>query len=86
MCLYFDEIAQTPKKCGAPRRYPHTALDSRYAAKQSFSSGEKVHYSCAEDFSPSAGVRAVQCSGGRWTKLTLKCESTSLARASPLQK
>ncbi|XP_040908788.1 complement component receptor 1-like protein isoform X2 [Toxotes jaculatrix] len=77
--------AQLPKKCSAPLEYPHTALDKKFTGRQTFSSGEKVYYNCAEDFTPSKGSRAVQCLEGKWTKLTLKCEKKSCGNAGDLQ-
>lgn len=73
--VFPTKIAQAPKKCSAPPDYPHTSLHKKYTSRQSFGNGEKVYYNCAEDFAPSRGFRAVQCLYGRWTKLTLKCES-----------
>uniref|UniRef100_H3D4W4 Sushi domain-containing protein n=1 Tax=Tetraodon nigroviridis TaxID=99883 RepID=H3D4W4_TETNG len=49
----------------------------------SFAAGEKVYYRCAEDFTPTRGLRAVQCSNGAWTKLTLKCEKGETTCSSP---
>lgn len=74
-----------PKKCSAPPEYPHTRLDARFAGKQRFGSGEKVYYNCAEDFTPSKGIRVVQCVDGTWGKLTLKCESKCLTRVVSVQ-
>ncbi|XP_041801349.1 complement receptor type 1 [Chelmon rostratus] len=76
--------AQVPKKCSAPPEYPHTRLDARFAGKQRFGSGEKVYYNCAEDFTPSKGIRVVQCVDGTWGKLTLKCEKKSCGNAGDL--
>lgn len=75
--------AQVPKQCSAPPEYPHTRL-RKSAAVQRFSSGVKVYYDCAEDFTPSRGSRAVQCVSGKWTKLTLKCEKKSCGNAGDL--
>lgn len=67
--------AEVAKKCSAPPEYPHTALAKKHSGRKSFDAGEKLYYNCAEDFTPTKGLRAVQCSRGTWTKLTLKCES-----------
>ncbi|XP_049921778.1 complement receptor type 1 isoform X1 [Epinephelus moara] len=80
----FLASAQVPKKCSAPPEYPHTRLVRKYSTIPRFSSGEKVYYDCAEDFTPSRGSRAVQCLAGRWTKLTLKCEKKSCGNAGDL--
>ncbi|XP_019951886.2 complement component receptor 1-like protein isoform X1 [Paralichthys olivaceus] len=77
--------AQMTKRCSAPREPPHTRLEEKFSRRQSFSSGEKVQFSCAEDFSPSRGSGSVQCLGGRWTKLTLKCEKRSCGSTRDLQ-
>lgn len=69
------KTAEVPKNCSAPPEYPHTSLVKKYSSRKSFDAGEKVFYNCAEDFTPSKGLRVVQCSDGTWTKLTLKCES-----------
>lgn len=70
-----QKAAELPKKCSAPPEYPHTTLVKKYRSRKIFNAGEKIYYNCAKDFTPSKGFRAVQCSGGKWTKLTLKCES-----------
>lgn len=72
------KTAKVPKKCGPPPEYPYTRLSQTYAGKQSFSSGEKVSYKCAEDFRPYKGSKTVECSDGKWSRLALKCESKSL--------
>lgn len=69
------KAAQVLKKCSAPPEYPHTTLGKKYSGRKTFDAGEKIYYSCAEDFTPYKGLRTVQCSDGTWTKLTLKCES-----------
>lgn len=76
--------AQVAKKCSAPPEYPFTRLAKKYSTIARFSSGEKVYYDCAEDFTPSRGSRALQCVGGKWTKLTLKCEKKSCGNAGDL--
>ncbi|CAG04046.1 unnamed protein product [Tetraodon nigroviridis] len=76
--------AEVPKKCSAPPEYPHTSPVKRYSPRKSFAAGEKVYYRCAEDFTPTRGLRAVQCSNGAWTKLTLKCEKKSCGNAGDL--
>ncbi|XP_032377758.1 complement receptor type 1 isoform X2 [Etheostoma spectabile] len=76
--------AQVPKECSAPPEYPYTRLGEKYSNTPKFSSGEKVYYNCAEDMTPSTGSRAVQCVGGKWTKLTLKCEKRSCGNAGEL--
>ncbi|XP_068606599.1 complement component receptor 1-like protein [Brachionichthys hirsutus] len=75
---------QIPKECAAPPNYPHASLDSKYVSKQKFNNREKVYYNCAEEFTPSAGIRAAQCLDGKWTKLTLKCEKKSCGNAGDL--
>ncbi|XP_054465034.1 complement receptor type 1-like [Anoplopoma fimbria] len=80
----FLASAQVPKKCSAPPEYPNTALGKKYTRIQKFFSGEKVYYECGEDLTPSRGSRAVQCVGGRWTQLTLKCEKKSCGNAGDL--
>ncbi|XP_034733771.1 complement receptor type 1-like isoform X2 [Etheostoma cragini] len=76
--------AQVPKECSAPPEHPYTRLVEKYSSTPKFSSGEKVYYNCAEDMTPSTGNRAVQCVGGKWTKLTLKCEKRSCGNAGEL--
>lgn len=78
-----QQTAPAAQRCPAPPRYPHTSLLGSFASKQSFDSGDKVYYSCAEDFTPSSGSRAVQCRDGLWSKLTLKCASKKLTPAGP---
>ena len=73
MQIFF--LAKVAKKCSAPPEYPQTRLMKKLSGGQMFSSGQKVYYDCGEDFTPTRGSRAVQCVGGQWTKLTLKCES-----------
>lgn len=87
LVLWFALLAsaRVPNKCSAPSEYPHTRLDKKYTSRQKYGIGEKAYYACAEDFSPSAGSRAVQCTvGGKWTKLTLKCEKKSCGNAGDL--
>ncbi|XP_047451330.1 complement receptor type 1-like [Mugil cephalus] len=76
--------AQLQKDCPTPTEYPQTRLNNKYTSRQKYSSGEKVYYDCAEDFTPSKGSRAVQCKDGKWTKLTLKCEKQSCGNAGEL--
>nr|XP_046251555.1 complement receptor type 1-like [Scatophagus argus] len=76
--------AQVAKKCPPPPEYPQTRLAQMYAGRRSFGTGEKVYFDCAEDFTPSRGIRVVQCVDGRWTKLTLKCEKKSCGNAGDL--
>lgn len=73
-----SKIAQVSKICGPPPEYPYTRLAEKYTQRPRFNIGEKVYFNCDEDFTPSRGSRAVQCVGGKWTKLTLKCESKYL--------
>ncbi|XP_044067408.1 complement receptor type 1-like [Siniperca chuatsi] len=80
----FLASAQVPKECSAPSEYPHTRLNKKYTSRQKYAVGEKVYYNCAEDFIPSSGIRVVQCIGGKWTKLTLKCEKKSCGNAGDL--
>ncbi|TWW56937.1 complement receptor type 1-like isoform X1 [Takifugu flavidus] len=81
---YLASAAELPKKCSAPPEYPHTTLVKKYSSRKIFNAGEKIYYDCAEDFTPSKGFRAVQCSRGKWTKLTLKCEKKSCGNAGDL--
>lgn len=74
-CRWSSKTAQLAKKCPTPTVYPLTRLNPKYTARLRFDPGEKVYYDCAQDFTPSRGSRAVQCVHGKWTKLTLKCES-----------
>ncbi|XP_074537345.1 complement receptor type 1-like isoform X3 [Halichoeres trimaculatus] len=76
--------AQEPQTCSAPAEYPHTRLDPKYSSRQKFSHGEKVYYSCAEDFTPYRGVPKIQCVHGQWTRLTLKCEKRACGNAGDL--
>ncbi|XP_022064992.1 complement receptor type 1-like isoform X2 [Acanthochromis polyacanthus] len=76
--------AQGPKECSSPLEYPNIRLSSRYSSRNKFSSGEKVYYNCAEDFTPSTGSRAAECKGGTWTRLTLKCEKKTCGYANDL--
>ncbi|XP_029974043.1 complement receptor type 1-like [Salarias fasciatus] len=82
--LFTLSSAQVQKWCGAPVEYPHTRLDNKYSSRLKFSSGDKVYYNCAENFTPSTGSRSVQCQLGKWTKLTLKCEKKSCGNAGDL--
>uniref|UniRef100_A0A8C2WPP8 Si:ch73-217n20.1 n=1 Tax=Cyclopterus lumpus TaxID=8103 RepID=A0A8C2WPP8_CYCLU len=66
--------SQVPNGCSAPPKYPNSRLLSKYTRVQKFSSGQKVYHDCAEGFTPARGSRVVQCVGGKWTHLTLKCE------------
>ncbi|XP_023131392.2 complement receptor type 1-like isoform X1 [Amphiprion ocellaris] len=76
--------AQGPKECSSPLEYPNIRLSSRYSSRNKFSSGDKVYYNCAEDYTPSTGSRAVECKGGTWTRLTLKCDKKSCGYAGDL--
>ncbi|KAM7411593.1 hypothetical protein PAMA_021536 [Pampus argenteus] len=77
--------ARVPKNCGPPSsEYPYTGLKAKLTGRQRFNPGEKVYYSCTEDFTASRGSRAVQCVNGKWTKLTLKCEKKSCGNAGDL--
>ncbi|XP_038138593.1 complement receptor type 1 isoform X1 [Cyprinodon tularosa] len=76
--------AKVAEKCSAPLEYPHTRLSEKFSSRQEFSSGEKVYYSCAEDFTPSKGSRSVECHNGKWSRLTLKCEKISCGSAGDL--
>ncbi|MEQ2298071.1 hypothetical protein AMECASPLE_001356 [Ameca splendens] len=76
--------AQVAHKCSAPPEYPHTRLEKKFISIQKFRSGDKVYYSCAEDFTPSRGSRSVKCQGGKWSPLTLKCEKISCGNAGDL--
>ncbi|GAA6216492.1 sushi, von Willebrand factor type A, EGF and pentraxin domain-containing protein 1-like [Lates japonicus] len=84
VCFASLASAQVLKKCFAPPEYPHTRLDKKFADRQSFNTGEKVYYNCAEDFTPSRGSRAVECNAGKWSRLTLKCEKKSCGNAGDL--
>ncbi|KAM6924344.1 complement component receptor 1-like protein [Xenentodon cancila] len=64
--------------------YPDTKLDKKFSSRLWFNSGDKVHYGCLEDFTPSRGSRSVQCLGGKWSKLTLKCEKRSCGNVGDL--
>ncbi|XP_053174007.1 complement receptor type 2 [Scomber japonicus] len=76
--------AQVSKICGPPPEYPYTRLAEKYTQRLRFNIGEKVYFNCDDDFTPSRGSRAVQCVGGKWTKLTLKCEKRSCGNAGDL--
>ncbi|TMS16979.1 6-phosphofructo-2-kinase/fructose-2,6-bisphosphatase 2 [Larimichthys crocea] len=76
--------ARVSKKCSAPPEYPHATLQKKYASRQTFNNGKKVYYKCFEDFSPSKGFGAVQCTDGQWSRLTLKCEKRSCGNAGEL--
>ncbi|XP_035996043.1 complement receptor type 1 isoform X1 [Fundulus heteroclitus] len=80
----FLATAQEAQECSAPPEYPHTRLDKKFTSRQKFSSGQKVYYSCAEDFTPFRGSRSVECRDGKWSKLTLKCEKISCGNAGDL--
>ncbi|XP_058498585.1 membrane cofactor protein-like [Solea solea] len=84
LCAALVSTAQVSKKCSAPPKYPQTKLNEKYGSRQTFSSGEKVYYNCAEDFAPSRGSRSAECVEGSWTKLTLKCEKQSCGYAGDL--
>ncbi|XP_041860038.1 CUB and sushi domain-containing protein 3-like isoform X2 [Melanotaenia boesemani] len=73
--------AQFARKCSSPLEYPTTTLDKTIISKQSFNSGDRVFYRCAEDFTPSAGKSAVVCQDGTWSKLTLKCDKRTCGNA-----
>ncbi|XP_068453578.1 complement receptor type 1-like isoform X2 [Clinocottus analis] len=75
--------AQVPNGCSAPPQYPNIRLNQRFAALHKFSSGEKVYYDCTDDYS-GRGSRAAQCTDGRWSQLTLKCEKKSCGSAGEL--
>lgn len=81
---FLATAAQAALWCSAPLEYPHTRLDKKFASRQKFRSGEKVYYSCAEDFTPSKGSRSVECQDGKWSPLTLKCEKRSCGNAGDL--
>ncbi|KAM4610366.1 complement receptor type 2 isoform 2-T2 [Polymixia lowei] len=76
--------AEISTDCGTPSTYFYTKLDKKYLMKKKFSHGEKVYFDCAEDYVPSKGSRAVECVGGKWTTLTLKCEKKSCGNAGDL--
>uniref|UniRef100_A0A3B5QPM4 Complement receptor type 1-like n=1 Tax=Xiphophorus maculatus TaxID=8083 RepID=A0A3B5QPM4_XIPMA len=80
----FLATAQVAQECSAPLEYPHTRLENKFTSRQKFSSGEKVYYGCAEDFTPSKGSRSVECLNGKWTQLTLKCEKIACGNAGDL--
>ncbi|KAM4737567.1 membrane cofactor protein-like [Anableps anableps] len=80
----FLATAQVAQECAAPPEYPHTRLEHKFTSRQKFSSGEKVYYRCADDFTPSKGSRAVECRNGMWNRLTLKCEKISCGNAGNL--
>ncbi|AWP10291.1 putative complement receptor type 1-like [Scophthalmus maximus] len=84
LCSALLASAQGVKQCSAPPEHPHARLNARFVGRRSFSSGEKVHYSCAEDRSPSRGSRAAQCVEGAWTRVTLKCDKRSCGNAGDL--
>ncbi|XP_034447840.1 C4b-binding protein alpha chain-like isoform X1 [Hippoglossus hippoglossus] len=65
--------AEVAKRCSAPPEQPPARLEEKFSRRRGFSSGEKVSYTCPEDFTP-RGSRSVQCLEGKWTKLALKCE------------
>ncbi|XP_054902189.1 C4b-binding protein alpha chain [Poeciliopsis prolifica] len=80
----FLAAAQVAQECPAPPEYPHTRLRKKISPRQKFSSGQKLHYGCAEDFTPSRGSGSVECRDGKWSRLTLQCEKISCGNAGEL--
>ncbi|XP_072223736.1 complement receptor type 2 isoform X2 [Leuresthes tenuis] len=73
--------ARAAKRCSTPLEYPTTALVSKVTPGQMFNSGYKVSYRCADDYTPSGGLRFVKCQDGEWTNLTLKCDKRTCGNA-----
>ncbi|CAN9515340.1 unnamed protein product [Ophioblennius macclurei] len=84
--LFFSlfSLSSAQEWCSTPVEYPHTRLNKKYSSRLKFNNGDKVYYNCAENFTPSRGIRSVQCENGKWTKLTLKCEKRSCGNAGDL--
>ncbi|XP_037539926.1 complement receptor type 1 [Nematolebias whitei] len=76
--------AQGAQRCSSPPQYPRTELLQRFTSKQSFDSGDKVYYNCAQDFTPSGGIRSSRCLDGKWSKLTLTCAKIFCGNAGEL--
>uniref|UniRef100_A0A3P9NH90 Complement receptor type 1-like n=1 Tax=Poecilia reticulata TaxID=8081 RepID=A0A3P9NH90_POERE len=49
-------------------------LADKYITMTSFSSGDKVYYSCDVGHTPMGGSRIRTCDNGKWTPLKLRCE------------
>ncbi|MEQ2236416.1 hypothetical protein ILYODFUR_012621 [Ilyodon furcidens] len=62
--------------CDAPLtvRSSNANLVDKFITMTSFSSGDKVYYSCNVGYSPAGGSRIRKCDNGKWTPLRLKCE------------
>ncbi|XP_016114666.1 complement receptor type 1-like [Sinocyclocheilus grahami] len=65
---------RSPIRCGEPTKYPDKHLLKKYLQKVEFNDGEKVLYTCALGYEPSAGSRTSQCVHGQWTTLNMKCQ------------
>ncbi|XP_016347479.1 CUB and sushi domain-containing protein 3 [Sinocyclocheilus anshuiensis] len=65
---------RSPIRCGEPTKYPDKHLLKKYLQKAEFNDGEKVLYTCALGYEPSAGSRTSQCVHGQWTTLNMKCQ------------
>ncbi|KAM4562246.1 complement receptor type 1-like isoform 2-T2 [Odontesthes bonariensis] len=73
--------ARAAKKCSTPLETPATALFKKVPSGQMFNSGEKVYFRCADEYTPSGGLRYVECKDGEWTRLTLKCDKKTCGNA-----
>ncbi|KAF6715997.1 Complement receptor type 1 [Oryzias melastigma] len=82
------QTKQTNGDCGAPPPPPigsNAYLVDKYAMKTSFSSGNKVYYSCNVGYTPKAGSRGRKCKNGEWTKLRLECERKLCGHAGEIE-
>ncbi|XP_004070867.1 sushi, von Willebrand factor type A, EGF and pentraxin domain-containing protein 1 isoform X1 [Oryzias latipes] len=60
-------------------------LVDKYAMMTSFSSGDKVYYSCNVGYTARAGSRSRRCKNGKWTQLKLKCERKLCGHAGEIE-
>uniref|UniRef100_A0A3P9L360 Sushi domain-containing protein n=1 Tax=Oryzias latipes TaxID=8090 RepID=A0A3P9L360_ORYLA len=78
---------QTKGDCEAPPPVigSNAYLVDKYAMMTSFSSGDKVYYSCNVGYTARAGSRSRRCKNGKWTQLKLKCERKLCGHAGEIE-